>query len=503
MSMQRPTEPLSDRRTNPPWLAYSLLVFTLIVAGYLRFPDLGERSLWLDEFCTWHVSRLPLRDSLAWEPELTIPPLYQLTVRATAHDPRPPEWRLRLPAAACGLLLVGAGWWLGTTFCHWSVGCALAALLACDFLQIEYSREARPYSMLVLGCTLSTLFWYRLVTQRKRRYVLAYVVATVLTIHAHFLAILTVGGQLLWWPLASGKRNDRSATRRAATSFGATILLSLPVVLRSLLHRDVVASDISWIGPAGWAHIADVLIDVAFGPIWVATMLIPAVAVWVLAALRWQGLGWARQAYAGRDDVCGLLFAWLMCAWLGLAVVSWLAQPVMVTRYALPVAVPAMLLPLVVAYRLRPWLPGIAAPVFCVGALWWSFATRTDEPGFRELVRYVEQHTDADDALVVQLIGQSTNPHWTQMQRLALAYYPLDRDVQEIHLDADGRPIDGMVFKDPRPMYLIAFRSEPFALLEKVGRESERILFDGDWCPQLFFAPYRLIRVAPLERPSE
>lgn len=502
--MQRPAEPLTDRRSDPSWLAYSVLVFILIVAGYLRFTDLGERSLWLDEFCTWHVSRLPLGESLQWEPELTIPPLYQLTLRATTHEPRPPEWRLRLPAAVCGLLLIGAGWWLGTVVCHWSVGCALAALLACDFLQIEYSREARPYSMLVLGGTLSTLFWYRLVTQPKRRYVLAYVVATVLTIHAHFLVMLAVGGHVIWWLLTRRRRRTNRPTRHAIVSLGVTILLSLPVLLRSFWHREIVAGDISWIGPTGWVEMANVLIDVAFGPFWVALMLVPAVAIWVLAAFRHHGLGWARQAYAGRDDVCGLLLAWLLCAWLGLGVLSWLVQPVMVTRYALPTAVPAVLLPLIVGYRLRRWLPAIPALVFCLGALWWGHATRVDSPGFRELVQYVERNSVADDTLVALVIGHSANPHWPEMQRLTLDYYPMkDREVHQIHLDAEGRPIDGSIFEDPRPMYLIAFRSEPFALLENVGRESEPILFDGDWCPQLFFAPYRLLRVAPMERASE
>jgi hypothetical protein len=263
-----------------------------------------------------------------------------------------------------------------------------------------------------------------------------------------------------------------------------------------------VAIDISWIDTAGWGRVADVLIDVAFGPIWVAIMLVPAVALWVLAAIRLSAARWARAVHSGGRDVCGLLFAWLLAAWLGLALISWLVQPMMVTRYALPAAVPALLLPLVVAYRLRPWLPAVVAPVFCVGALWWGFATRIDSPGFRELVQYVERHSGAGDTLVVQVIGASMNPQWAQMQRLALAYYPMDRDVHEVRLDAEGRPIDGSVFQDPRPMVLIAFRSEPFSLLERVGREPEPILFEGDWCPQLFFAPYRLLRVAPVEPPG-
>jgi len=177
----------------------------VLLGAYLRFDGLGARSLWLDEFCTWHVSRMELNESLRWEPELTIPPLYQLTLRALSVSSHPPEWLLRLPAAGCGILTILAAFWLGKELCSVVAGCALAALVACNALQLDFGQEARSYSMLVLGCTVSFTLWYRLATRSKGVDFCGYVVVTTLTFYAHFLVVLTILAQLGWWVLVRSR----------------------------------------------------------------------------------------------------------------------------------------------------------------------------------------------------------------------------------------------------------------------------------------------------------
>ena len=139
------------------WIVGLLLI--LAFGTYLRFGDLGVRSLWYDELSTWHVSRLALADSLRWLPEVKMAPLYQICLRGLTDDPRPAEWVLRLPAATAGVLAILAAFWLGKLGGGWAVGCALAGLLACNSLQLDYSQEARPYTLLILGYTLSVTLW--------------------------------------------------------------------------------------------------------------------------------------------------------------------------------------------------------------------------------------------------------------------------------------------------------------------------------------------------------
>src|SRR5262245_26146785 len=135
---------------------FQTLLFCCVLglAAVLRFSGLDSRSLWGDEFCTWKVSQMPIAESLVWQPELTKPPIYQFAIRGVKTlrwqpSTPPSEWQLRLPAALCGVLAVLAMWWLGSIAAGWTLGASAALLFAVNGMQIDYSQEARPYSMLV------------------------------------------------------------------------------------------------------------------------------------------------------------------------------------------------------------------------------------------------------------------------------------------------------------------------------------------------------------------
>ena len=191
----------SPQRSSRRDRAAFLLALTglLLLATYFRIEQIGLRSLWRDELCTWHASRMPLGESLRWGPELTKPPAYQLALRAVTQDPHPSESMLRLPAVLCGLALLPVAVWMGRLAGGFGIGLALLALLAVNALQVFYSREARPYSMLVLGCAISTGLWYSLITNRRTGTLCAYVAVTALTLYAHYLAGLTIVGHAVWW----------------------------------------------------------------------------------------------------------------------------------------------------------------------------------------------------------------------------------------------------------------------------------------------------------------
>lgn len=182
--MTQPTDGLQSTVWFRCLITLAFLTVIMLLAGFLRFEGLGVRSLWQDELCTWHVSRMELGESLRWGPELTKPPLYQFLLRAMTSDAHPSEWTLRFPATLCGLLTIPAVFWLGWLGAGSRVGLAAAALIACNVLQIEYAQEARPYTILVLGCTLSTVLWYQMVVGARRATSLAYTLVTALTLYA-------------------------------------------------------------------------------------------------------------------------------------------------------------------------------------------------------------------------------------------------------------------------------------------------------------------------------
>lgn len=481
-----------------------LLLLILAVGAFLRLKGLDTKSLWLDEFSTWHVSRMPFGESMRWGPELTKPPLYQLCLRAITSDPHPSEFLLRLPAAVCGILTIAAGYWLACGASGRRMALAFAALLACNAMQIEYSQEARPYSMMVLGCTLSIAMWHRLITTSRLRYLCGFVIVTTLSFHAHYLTLMTVLAEVAWWLIVRKRNLPDNRKPLAPIALVVTGLLCTPIVLHYLANRSSVFQGLGWIAQPTWHTALDVLQELTIGPFWVLGMIFPAIAVWFANR---HGRFLPKTPPTNGEpilidqDLCILLICWLGSAWFGLQVISWFAHPAMVVRYAIPAAIPALLIPLLVMHRLDRRAPLIAATIFVLtSAPGWIEQASEYDPGVRELVAFVQENIDPDREGVVLTIDNRTYPGWEDMERLALEYYPFDGiEVQELHLGPDGvTPITRLLEEDPRALYLIALWADPFAILETAGRTSEQIQIDGQSFSRLLFTPYRLVRVAPV-----
>ncbi len=494
----------------------AVLVLILIAAGYLRFEGLGVRSLWRDELCTWHVSRMGVWESLSWGPELTKPPLYQFALRLVTQDPHPSEAMLRFPAAVCGVLTILAGWWLGKIAAGRSAGLALAGLLAFNSLQIYYSQEARPYSMLMLGCTLSTIFWYRLVTQPSRKDFVAYVITVALTLHAHYLAALTVTAQVLWWvillfighrstPLSPPLARGEARPERFWRPLFAMVLigvLCIPIVFRYLYFRSSMFQGLNWIKPPTWSSTLDVLEQLTFGWQWVFALFVPAIILWIVSAFgasfKWRNE--KKSLCCGREDICGLLLVCFLEAWFGLLVISWIAHPAMVARYALPAAVGALAIPLIVAARIHRYAPVVLMIIFIIGGAP-QWLARDHSPGLRELAAYLQEEVDPESEAVVLTIDATIYPGWEDSERLVFDYYPITGiPIEELHLQPNNVTAKNDILKDPRGSYLIVLWADAMKIVEAAGRDIIPFEIEGQSYDRLLFTPYRLVHVAPLSQ---
>jgi hypothetical protein len=126
------------------WLAGALAL-----AAFLRFDGLGQPSYWLDEVLHQRVTTTALSQSwwkwlVGFEPENG--PLYyasQALMRAFSMS----EFAGRFPAALFGLITIPLLWLAGKHTEDHGIG---AALLAISPLAIYYSREARPYALMMM-----------------------------------------------------------------------------------------------------------------------------------------------------------------------------------------------------------------------------------------------------------------------------------------------------------------------------------------------------------------
>jgi predicted membrane-bound mannosyltransferase len=116
---------------------YGAFAVIVAAAAWWRLSNLANPGLWLDEI-------LGVRGV---GPEHG--PIYYATMRATtgAH---PNEFLTRLPFALAGILGVAVACFLGRAAAGPWLGIAVGAFVATSPVHLYYSREARPYAVLLL-----------------------------------------------------------------------------------------------------------------------------------------------------------------------------------------------------------------------------------------------------------------------------------------------------------------------------------------------------------------
>ncbi len=483
-------------------LAWIILLIVIISFGaFVRFEGLAVRSLWADEFCTWHVSRMPLRDSLTWGPELTKPPLYQFCLRAITSASHPSEYMLRFPAVIAGLLAIPAAYWMGRLASGRAVGCYFALLIASNPFLIQYSREARPYSMLLLGATLSCGLWYSLITSPRRWKYPAYILVTVLCFHAHYLAVMTIAAQIIWLAIYVFMKRSWKPAIPPVTCLGICSILCAPMVIHYLNHRTSMFQGLEWIEPPTFFSVVNVLATITVGFGWIEIILLPCILLWLIAWVYTRNGSRASTFLSricpGPNDLCPFLLIWLACSWFGLLIVSYLAQPSVVDRYAIAATIPGILLPIVIAHRIHRTLAAFVVVVF-LGVSIFGWQKQLDiDPGFREMATYLDSTIQRDRDIVVLVTPEHSDPSWAEAEQLPFEYYPVPGlTVRELQIRANGTPVDESILKDPRVAYLVVTRIDPFPILEAAGRSPELIEMEGKRYTQIGYSVYRLVKVA-------
>jgi mannosyltransferase len=116
---------------------YAALAMIVVAAAWWRLTDLARPGLWLDEI--FGVRGIGPEHG----------PLYYMTMRATTLA-QPNEFLTRLPFALAGILGVAIAGLVGRSAAGSWLGIAVGAFVATSPVHLYYSREARPYAILIL-----------------------------------------------------------------------------------------------------------------------------------------------------------------------------------------------------------------------------------------------------------------------------------------------------------------------------------------------------------------
>ena len=299
-----------------------MLALITAAAAWLRFHALAAKSFWLDEGVSVAIARLDWYNfvRILWRREANMS-LYYLLLRPWLAVGGSEFWvrSLSVLFAAASIPVL---YLLGRRLFDSRTAIVATILLAVNAYHLEYSQDARSYTLMVLLCMLSSLYFLKAIWEPTRANRIAYVALSSLAVYAHFFSGLVVLAQwLALRSLAGTPASDRVKKDRQWIA-----LLVSPALLFVLTTGA---------GPLRWVH------RPRLHDLWVLAVRFSGNGGWPLllayAAACLVGLAATRHAFGispvpWNEWKSRFVWTWLLFPPLFLFIVSQ-AKPLFVFRY--------------------------------------------------------------------------------------------------------------------------------------------------------------------------
>ncbi|HEX8558287.1 MAG TPA: glycosyltransferase family 39 protein, partial [Pyrinomonadaceae bacterium] len=166
-------------KTKISRLVLAALLLIVAVGAALRVYKLDGDSLWLDEASSVKFSRDAPSAIIETTSKDVHPPLYYFALHYWMKLFGDSERGARLLSALFGVLALPLVYLVAAHLFNKSTGLVAALLLALSRFHLEFSQEARMYSLLVLLSLLSIYFFLKLLEDKRSRFALPlYIIAS-------------------------------------------------------------------------------------------------------------------------------------------------------------------------------------------------------------------------------------------------------------------------------------------------------------------------------------
>lgn len=178
-----------------------LLLVIFLVGLALRLYDLGSESIWYDEAISIAVAKLGLIDQISWSylQNDNNPLLYYELLHFWVWIFGDSELVARVPSALFGSFSIIAIYMVGKLTFNKNVGLIAALIVAISVFHIQYSQEARAYSLLAFLTLLSFYYYLKIVSSDRRFYVVGYLLSTILMLYTHYYGFLILAAQNIFF----------------------------------------------------------------------------------------------------------------------------------------------------------------------------------------------------------------------------------------------------------------------------------------------------------------
>jgi len=371
------------------------LGFVMCMAAALRFFRLGEKSFCLDEAVSASLTRMDSRHFiLAVVHRQANMVLYYSILRLWTKFAGS-EFFLRSLSVVFGIAAIPITYLLGKQLFGRRAARVAAILIAVHAFHIQYSKEARSYSLLFLLAELSSLFFVQSLQRNTRKDWSAYILASVLMLHAHVLGCLVLLAQ---WLTTLGLRKN-SPRRQLWLSVVTIAFLASPLAACLLLVSD--RSQLAWMGRPSLNNLYELCLNLAGngGPSlllgYVSMAALAVVWAWVQAGAQPTGEMWKYW----------FLLTWLILPALALWAISF-RSPMLLPRFLISCVAPLVLLAADGLSRIRSKVMFSAAlTILLMLSMLGTFSyerTRANEPttdDWRGAAGYLASHSAPGDAV--------------------------------------------------------------------------------------------------------
>jgi mannosyltransferase len=411
------------------WLWWAVVI---VIAAALRLAFLGSKSFWLDESASsllaradWHVFATALLH------RQTNMALYYALLRVWVHFGVTDVW-LRLLSVVFGIAAIPLLYLVAEKTCDERTARLAALLMSIHVFHIQYSQEARGYSLVMFLTLLSCCFFLQSLTAPSRTNVALYICASILMVYAHTFGGLILLAQWAYW-LFVRKLGGRGQFTIAVI---AICLAISPLFFCVLFLSD--RSQLSWMSVRSTPTLYEFIFDLAGrggAPLLILFAMLLFVSFHAIFLTK-------NEAHIKRSSYL-FLWVWLLLPPIIVAVIS-LRAPILQSRYLI-ICLPAFLI--LVAHGLtsvRSRL--IFAPVAVVIAALLLVAVYSyyrermnlnESDNWRDATRYLLSHARPEDALVFPYSAEEI-PFRDYLQRSGsdsrFTFIPQETDLQLLTL---------------------------------------------------------------------
>lgn len=318
------------------------LIIIILLGSLLRFFKIDFQEAWLDEMHTLKESNPNLSFSEFHETIMfreSIPHFYFLIVRMLFYIFGHKILIARILSFICGVLLLPTVYKLSKLLYNKEVACFALTITAFHPFLIEYSQEARSYSMLVLFITLSVYYVIKLKEKRSNKNAFLLGVFLGLSINSHPLAILNVGSiylLLLFFIMKKDNYERRiQLIRKTLLSVLVAFLVAAPVMLIFLKLLNGKGAS-SWIPNPSFESFFSAMLDISGYSLFLLVLYFIAISLLVIKGISNQ----IKKTILSESSI--ILLIWFFFYVLVLVVFSKEGKSLILHRYFISV-IPALI----------------------------------------------------------------------------------------------------------------------------------------------------------------